>query len=243
MLLPIPFKPFTKTHNGGWAQQAATALLILSMGALGTSALAQGRAEFQHRGSVRISTSKPARDALALPRDVREVLAWVHRTGNNQRLPFVLIDKRNAQVHVFDANAALQASSPALLGLARGDASVPGIGERPIAKIASHERTTPAGRFESEPGRNLHGDDIVWIDYDAAISMHRVRSSNAAERRLQRLSSRTASDNRISFGCVNLPASFYDRFVSPVFGQQAGIVYVLPETQKASAFFGFQPSL
>jgi hypothetical protein len=62
-----------------------------------------------------------------------------------------------------------------LLGLARGDVSVPGIGERKISDINPHERTTPAGRFISEPGRNLSGEDIVWVDYDAAVSMHRVR--------------------------------------------------------------------
>ena len=39
----------------------------------------------------------------------------------------------------------------------------------------------------SEPGRNLQGEDIVWVDYDAAVSMHRVRANNPAERRLERL--------------------------------------------------------
>ena len=36
------------------------------------------------------------------------------------------------------------------------------------------ERTTPAGRFVAERGQNLRGEDVVWIDYDAAVLMHRV---------------------------------------------------------------------
>ncbi len=180
--------------------------------------------------------------ATALSQDARQVLAWVRRSGDNAQLPFVLIDKRRAAIHVFDARGALQASSPALLGLARGDHSVPGIGERPMSQIAPHERTTPAGRFVSEPGRNLKGEDIVWIHYDDAVSLHRVRPTNPAERRLQRLASATAADNRISFGCVNLPGAFYDRFVASTLGSQAGVIYVLPETQPVAEFFGFAPA-
>ncbi len=180
--------------------------------------------------------------SLPLSQDAVEVLHWVRESGNNAQLPFVLVDKRRAAVHVFDAAGALQASSPALLGLALGDYSVPGIGERPLSQIAPHERTTPAGRFVSEPGRNLQGEDIVWIDYNDAVSLHRVRPSHSAERRLQRLATGTAADNRISFGCINLPVLFYDRFVAPTLGQQAGVIYVLPETQPSAQFFGFAPT-
>ena len=179
---------------------------------------------------------------LAMSADVRDMVLWIASRQDNHRLPFVVIDKRNAAVHVFDNAGALQASSAALLGLAHGDQSVPGIGERPMSQIAPEERTTPAGRFESEPGRNLQGIDIVWIDYDAAVSLHRVRTGNAAERRAQRLASPTADDNRISYGCVNLPTRFYNRFIAPTFGQRPGVIYVLPETEPVANFFGFQAS-
>ncbi|WP_170104803.1 hypothetical protein [Pulveribacter suum] len=177
----------------------------------------------------------------ALSGEARQVLDWVRTTSNNARLPFALVDKRAAAVHVFDASGAWQGSSVVLLGLASGDHSVPGIGERPMAQIAPHERTTPAGRFLSEPGENLKGEDIVWVDYDDAISLHRVRPTKASERRLQRLASATIEDNRISYGCINVPVSFYDRFIAPTLGRQAAVVYVLPETQPAAEFFGFTP--
>lgn len=182
-----------------------------------------------------------ASERIALSQDVQDVLDWVRHSNNNAQLPFALLDKRRAVIHVFDAAGVLQASSAALLGLAHGDFSVPGIGERPLSQIAPHERTTPAGRFASEPGHNLHGDDIVWINYDDAVSLHRVRSGNPAEHRLRRLASRTEDDNRISYGCVNVPASFYDHFVAPTLGQQFGVIYVLPEAQPVAEFFGFAP--
>jgi len=177
--------------------------------------------------------------AKGLSAEAQQVAQWISRTQDNQRLPYLLVDKRAARVHVFSAAGKLQASSPVLLGLARGDHSVPGIGERPMSAIAPHERTTPAGRFLSEPGHNLKGEDIVWIDYDAAVSLHRVRTANAADRRLQRLATATVADNRISYGCVNVPQQFYERNVAPVWGKQPGVIYVLPETQSAAAFFGF----
>lgn len=178
----------------------------------------------------------------ALSAQARQVHAWVLDTQDQQGMPFALIDKAAARLHLFDAQGVLQASSPVLLGLARGDHSVPGIGERKLSEILPHERTTPAGRFVSEPGRNLQGEDIVWIEYDTAVSLHRVRANQPSERRLQRLASATAADNRISYGCVNVPAAFYNRHVAPTWGQERAVVYVLPEHQSAASFFGFDPA-
>ena len=171
-----------------------------------------------------------------------DVTAFARRavaTGDAQHQPFAVLDKQQARLFIYRADGRLAASTPVLLGLARGDDSVPGIGERPIAQIRPGERTTPAGRFIAEPGRNTAGEDIVWIDYGAAISMHRVRATNPAERRLQRLASATADDNRISYGCINVPAAFYDAQVKPVFGQRRAIVYVLPEASSPASHFAF----
>ena len=158
---------------------------------------------------------------------------------DNHGQTFAVIDKTAATVSLYDAAGKLIAASPVLLGQAKGDASVPGIGERPMADIAPHERTTPAGRFKSEPGKNLTGESIVWIDYDAAVSMHRLRPSNPLEKRPERMATATPSDNRITYGCVNIPADFYDRWLLPTLGNTTGVVYVLPETKPAKALFSF----
>ena len=162
---------------------------------------------------------------------------WVMQTGDNERAPFIIIDKRQARLWLFNDAGKLLGDTQVLLGRAQGDSSVPGIGEREMKNIRVHERTTPAGRFVAEAGRNQEGEDIFWIDYDAAVSMHRIRVSNPAEQRAQRLASPTATDNRISFGCVNVPAQFYDQRIRPVFTGRRGVVYVLPETVPAGVLF------
>ena len=171
-------------------------------------------------------------------RDARHVADWVVFTRNNQNHAFVLIDKKDARVYVFSPDGKLVDSAPALLGSARGDDSFPGIGDKPLKAILPHEKTTPAGRFVAEPGVNTNNEDIVWVDYDAAVSMHRIRPTVARERRLERLASLTVDDNRISFGCVNLPVSFYENVLSPTVRRLGAIVYVLPETRSPQKVFG-----
>ncbi|MET3493377.1 L,D-transpeptidase [Variovorax boronicumulans] len=177
--------------------------------------------------------------AMAAEPDAQRLADAAVAAADNRGEAFAVVDKKKARVYVFDAQGRLQGDSPVLLGLARGDDSVPGIGERKMSDIKPGERTTPAGRFASEPGRNLQGEDIVWVDYDAAVSMHRVRANNKAERRLQRLASPSVADNRISYGCINVPASFYDTHIRPVLGQRKGVVYVLPESAPMQSRFSF----
>ena len=178
----------------------------------------------------------------ALSPDGQVMLQWILRSTDNASAPFAIIDKRQAHLWLFDGQGQRIGSSPVLLGAARGDESVPGIGERPLKAVLPHERTTPAGRFAAEPGRNIMGEDIFWVDYDAAVSMHRVRATNPAERRLQRLASATPADNRISYGCINVPAAFYDRRIVPLFKGGAGLIYLLPETAPLGELFRFAHS-
>ncbi|MGC4080012.1 MAG: L,D-transpeptidase [Rubrivivax sp.] len=184
-----------------------------------------------------VAVAVAAAAAPPLSEDARELVAAVRATQDHGTRPFAVIDKRLARLWVFDARARIVASAPVLLGLAAGDDSVPGIGERPLAQIRPEERTTPAGRFQLEPGRNTRGDRILWVDYDAAVSMHRVRPTVAAERRLERLATPTPADNRISFGCINVPATFYEKVVWPTFSRRPGVVYVLPERRAPSETF------
>ena len=89
-----------------------------------------------------------------------------------------------------------------------------------------------------ERGRNARGEDVVWIDYDAGVSMHRVLTTNPKERRLERLSTPTVEDNRISYGCINVPVAFYETQVRPVFASRRALVYVLPDVKPVRDVFG-----
>ncbi|MBC7992872.1 MAG: L,D-transpeptidase [Rhizobacter sp.] len=169
--------------------------------------------------------------------DARFVADWVTQAQDNRRLPFVILDKREAMVFVFDANGRIIDASPVLLGAAVGDDSVAGIGERPIEQVHPSERTTPAGRFVSQPGKNSSGEEVVWVDYAAAVSMHRVRLVDPKERRLERLASPDPTQRRISYGCINVPVAFFDSVIWPVIGTARGVVYVLPETRPVREVF------
>ncbi|RZL60554.1 MAG: L,D-transpeptidase [Variovorax sp.] len=170
--------------------------------------------------------------------------ARIVKLQNNEGRSFAIVDKPHAAVSVFDAAGQLLATSPVLLGLATGDDSVPGIGDRPMRLIKPQERTTPAGRFVSAAGRNMQNDDIVWVDYQAAVSMHRVRANVKADRRLERLASPGFDDNRISYGCINIPADFYDAWVKPHLSDKVGVIYVLPDKKPIEEVFDFaKPAL
>ena len=147
----------------------------------------------------------------------RHMADWVMDSGDNRGMPFAIIDKMDAKVFVFDAHGRLRGAAPVLLGLARGDYTVPGIGNRKLSDIRPEERTTPAGRFVASLGYNFKGKDVLWVDYKNAVSLHRVITNNPKERRLERLASPTPLDRRISYGCINVPAKFFDNVVKPAF--------------------------
>lgn len=170
--------------------------------------------------------------------DARRLARWIVETGDNGGRTFVLLDKRDAKVFVFEPDGRLVAATPVLLGFAVGDDTVPGIAAKALSEIHPGERTTPAGRFLSQSGRNAQHEEVVWVDYSAAVSMHRVRTVHAGEHRLERLASPTVADNRISFGCINMPVAFFDDVVWPrLGGGRQGVVYVLPETRPLAAVF------
>lgn len=176
------------------------------------------------------------RDA-AQSADARRIGDWVAASADNQDLPFVIIDKVAARVFLFDRNARLIDSAPALLGLGRGDGTAAGIGTRRLSTMNAAERTTPAGRFVASLGHDYE-QDILWVDYDSALSLHRVITANPKDRRHQRLASTTPLDNRISYGCINVPVEFYNKLIIPAFANTTGIVYILPETKTLDEVFG-----
>jgi hypothetical protein len=193
-------------------------------------------------GVVSPAASEPAADQADFQGEhasdeVTRMATWVRGSRNNRTLSFIIVDKKEAKVFVFAPHGALLGASAVLLGAAIGDDSVPGIGDRALSAIRPEERTTPAGRFVAALDRNLSGKDILWVDYANAISLHRVVTANAKERRAQRLASATPADNRISYGCINVPAKFFDDVVIPAFRKTNGIVYILPETRPIGAVF------
>jgi hypothetical protein len=172
---------------------------------------------------------------------VREVVQWVAESGDHQRKPFAIVDKRQARLYVFDGDGRFAGASVALLGATIGDHTVPGVGERAQrGEVRDDERTTPAGRFDSVPGTNLSGEHVVWADYASAFAIHRLRPGRAHAARKQRLETPTPDDNRVSLGCVIVPVAFYEQVVQRVLGASPGVVYVLPESGSLAAMLASQ---
>lgn len=189
-------------------------------------------------GSPAPAVARPPAPAAAPASEIAAQLAgWVRASGDNGGLPFVIVDKVAAEVFVFDADGQPRGATSALLGSARGDDSTPGIGDRELAAIRPEERTTPAGRFLSSFGPAPGKRDVFWVDYATAISLHPVVTSNPRERRLQRLRTPSAKDNRITFGCINVAGAFYDGVIRKTFKRQRGVVYILPETRPLEEVF------
>jgi hypothetical protein len=229
----------------GRSEIAKGVLVGIVMGAL-VVPLIVSRVPSQGPGIIASASAVPHARRVADPGEetasgeVRTMADWIATTNDAADGPFVVVDKQFARLHVFDARARLVASTPILLGGARGDDTVPGIGERPIELVRPEERTTPAGRFVGQRGTNARGEDVVWVDYDSGVSMHRVLTTEPAERRLERLATPTHEDNRISWGCINVPVGFYESQLRPMFATRKAIVYVLPEVRTLAAVFGMR---
>ena len=213
---------------------AAVAALLCSAAAAADPAPATGDAAQPLPRAI----AAPVTPRVQASADARYLAGWIRAHDDNGGMPFAIVDKREAQLHLFDEQQRHVASSVVLVGSMPGDESTPDVGRRAQqARLAPDERTTPAGRFVSEPGRNLNDEDIVWFDYAAALAIHRLRADAQYERRAQRLATPTPDDNRLSLGCVVVPVAFYEQRVRPLLGSRRGVVYVLPETRPVQAWW------
>jgi hypothetical protein len=226
-----------------------TALAAWAMGGAVASAGAfapQAAAAKAPAAQAQAAAPAPSDDAAAQPQadTAAQFAQWVAASGDNRRRPFAVVDKLGAELFVFDTRGRLKGKAPVLLGIAPGDESAPGVGDySKLGGIPADQRTTPAGSFFAFYGPDHHGRSVLWIDWRTGLALHRVEG-RPEDRRLQRLKSATPEDNRITYGCVNVAAAFYDRVLRPTFkGKHGGVVYILPDTKPLKAVFPtYRPS-
>jgi hypothetical protein len=169
--------------------------------------------------------------------DVQHIADWAVHSGDNQGLPFIVVDKASARALAFDRVGRLVESTPVLLGIAVGDKFAPGVINMDMYQTQPWQRITPAGRFFAEEDRNLKGERVLWVDYDAGIAIHKIPAKRTKQRRHERMVSPDPAQHRITYGCINVPPAFYDRVVHRHFGPKGGIVYVLPDSTPLKAVF------
>lgn len=231
----------TKAKHGLVCMNVTRIALCLCLGVMGTGCVTQSQVKKVDNATLEPSPKaniahdpNPMFDAAFSEKDgaAKEMADWVIRSRDNQNMPFAIVDKVNAKVYVYDVDGKQQGEAPVLLGLAKGDYSPPGIGDKPLSQIPPAQRITPAGRFVATMGRNHKGKEILWVDYAQSLSMHPVIKGVPRDRRAQRLASETPLDNRISFGCINVPKPFFKDVIYAKFSGRSSIIYILPETQE-----------
>ena len=169
------------------------------------------------------------------------VADWVAASRDNGSFPYIIIDKQAASLFLFTAKGKPLGKVPVLIGVAVGDEATPGIGSKNLAEIGPAEKTTPAGRFLAKYGFAAGRQKVLWVDYATSVALHPIPTgASKKERRRQRMLSPTPDDNRITFGCINVPTAFYDKSVRPLFQRKGGYVYILPDTRPIEEVF---PSL
>lgn len=158
----------------------------------------------------------------ALSQQVKDTASHVVQTKDNDGKPFIVADKLSGNITLFDANGKVLETAGALFGSEVGDS-------------VRTDKQTPAGRFTlshstADKGLGsmqvLDGTSVTEGNTEYVWAIHRVINPKG-ENRLNRLSSKTASDNRISNGCINVPAEFFNKHLDKPFD---GVLYVLPET-------------
>lgn len=248
-LLSMGSMPAIKTGAGPYFSGALHGLRTICLGLIvaglaSSAALAEDdvavtplQTQMLAAGSVKRPPKLANFDGAEAPDDVRRLADWIVTAGDNRGMSFVIVEKPQAQVFVFDPQGNILGEAPCLVGAATGDDSVPGVGTMTLAQITPEMRTTPAGRFVSSLGHDLGKKDVLWVDYADAISLHRVVNNVRSERRPERLASPTPLDNRISWGCINVPAKFFDHVVEPAFTGTSGVVYILPEVKSMHQVF------
>jgi len=169
--------------------------------------------------------------------NTQRVAAWAVHSRDHGRYPFIIVDKLNASATAFDASGRLLQTVPVLIGIGVGDAFAPGVAQLKMSQTQPWQRVTPAGRYVAEEGKTPDGKKVLWVDYDGAIAIHKIPSKETPDRRHERMRSANPADHRITYGCINVPVSFYDDVVRTHFRKYGGIVYVLPDTKAVEAVF------
>lgn len=181
-----------------------------------------------HLGSSMV-VSQPAEAANLTPQAGEVVMSSAAKasldhiidTADNGGRPFVIADKKAGKLYLMNAEGKVVDTTPALFGKTPSDA----------AKTAG---ATGAGKYDLTYNRDTrlpsgYAGSVQSFDTGTngdQFAIHRVIDVKGQNRQ-SRLDSKTARDNRITLGCINVPAEFYDAHLDNDLG---AVLYVLPET-------------
>lgn len=163
----------------------------------------------------------PAAGEVVMTSAAKATLDHINETSDNGGRPFIIADKKAGKLYLMNADGKVVDTAPALFGRDTSDA-------------ARTDRATGAGKYDLTYNR----DQRLPSGYEGSVqsfdtgtngetfAIHRVIDVKG-ENRSGRLASATARDNRITHGCINVPAEFYNKHLD---GELGAVLYVLPET-------------
>lgn len=163
----------------------------------------------------------PAAGEVVMTSAAKATLDHINETSDNGGRPFIIADKKAGKLYLMNADGKVVDTAPALFGRDTSDA-------------ARTDRATGAGKYDLTYNR----DQRLSSGYEGSVqsfdtgtngetfAIHRVIDVKG-ENRSGRLASATARDNRITHGCINVPAEFYNKHLD---GELGAVLYVLPET-------------
>jgi hypothetical protein len=181
----------------------------------------------------------------SVSKPVRRMTEWVAANGDNEGRIFVVADKQAGTASFFDAEGKLIRHVPALFGKTVGDFTSDEILGKSTHTVTNSEKITPAGRFETRNRMSSSGNGLVTVYREggvADLAFHKVYLKKPAEKREQRLASKTGADNRVSHGCINLGTADASELLPMLEG--GSVTYILPETKEGKeSFSGFSQAL
>lgn len=143
---------------------------------------------------------------------------------------FMVADKPNGMLHIFEEDGSHALSDPALYGKDTGDVLTA------VSSLEGGAKITPAGKFTLEKAGKESLVLVETQDYSGYIAIHAADTSNKAENRLGRLASKTTEDNRISYGCINTNHNTFRENIAPNIDKlNGGMIFVLPDAQDQTA--------
>lgn len=190
--------------------------------------------------AITINTALPINDAVAqqgmgtvttsyvvpnASQTTSVVNSWVQESRDNNGQSYIIADKEAGAIHIMAADGTVLATAPALYGYKTGDGM--SVGETPAGIFSIRNQSAPASyggdlqQFATAPNGDVY-------------AIHRVLTTNPSQNRVGRLASETATDNRISLGCINIPVETYNQYLGRNF---QGKLYIIPEQNELGSVF------
>lgn len=177
---------------------------------------------------------------VAVPGYIQQVAD--NRMRANPNKPIAIVDKQMGLTYVIDANGVLAGKSASLTGKTKGDVRSEAAKKTAnVESIAEKDKVTEAGMFDASVKNVPHYGNVITLQIfdNYSIAMHPTYLGAPAEQRQARLESATPEDNRISFGCINVPNEFMQNVVFKAIpkGVKSFPIVVIPESKSIQEFF------